>query len=62
MDAPRFSRFRGIKLLLICGLLGLVGAKSAHAASARTQNFLVSAATQDLANEVAKSAEEFRRG
>jgi hypothetical protein len=61
MDAPRFSRFRAIRLFLICGVLGLMGADSAHAASARTQNFLVSAATQELANEVAKSAEEFRR-
>jgi hypothetical protein len=60
MDAPRFSRFRGITQLLICGLLVLAGAGSAQAASARTQNFLVSAATQELANEVARAAEKYR--
>ena len=45
---------------LIALLLSLV-ASSAFAASARTQNFMVSAATQELANEIAKAAEGFRR-
>jgi hypothetical protein len=60
MDAPRLPRLWGIKLFLICSLLGLACASSAQAASARSQNFIVSAATQELANEVARSAEKYR--
>lgn len=59
MDAPRLVS-RAFGLLLVCGLLSLVPA-SAQAASARSQNFLVTAATQELANEVARLAEKYRQ-
>lgn len=58
MDAPRLFPRLTICLVVACGFLL---PQRAQAASARSQNFLVSAATQELAVEVAKAAEGFRR-
>jgi len=44
-----------LRLLLLCGVISSLGA------SARTQNFLVSAPTPDLANSIAQAAEQYRR-
>lgn len=58
MEAPRL--FRRLSLGLLFASFALL-ASPAMAASARTQNFIVSAGTQELANEIAKAAEDFRR-
>lgn len=58
MDAPRLSRLWATGLLVVASVLAFV--PWAQAASARSQNFMVSAATQELANEVARSAEKYR--
>lgn len=58
MDAPRLFPRLAICLVVACGFLL---PHRAQAASARSQNFLVSAATLELAVEVAKAAEGFRR-
>src|SRR3954467_1892874 len=54
---------RPLSWRLILGLVALLSCAAcpAFAASARTQNFIVSAPSQELANEIAKAAEEFRR-
>jgi hypothetical protein len=44
-----------LRLVLLCGVISSLGA------SARTQNFLVSAPTPELANSIARAAEQYRR-
>src|SRR5262245_52455092 len=58
MDAPHL--FRRLSLGLLLASFALF-ASPAVAASARTQNFMVSAPTQELANEIAQAAEAYRR-
>lgn len=56
MDARRL--FAG---QLLCLATLVFAASTGYAASARTQNFIVKAGTQELANEIATAAENFRR-
>jgi hypothetical protein len=56
MDARRL-----VYRQMLCLVILAATATSAFAASARTQNFIVSAATQELANEIASAAERYRR-
>lgn len=58
MEAPRMTAALGAVLALI---VSLVCTPSAHAASARSQNFIVSAATPALAKELCEAAETQRR-
>lgn len=57
MDARRRV---GRQILCLVSLFALLPS-AAFAASARTQNFIVTAATQELANEIATAAEKYRK-
>lgn len=61
MEARLKTLARRGAMRLITTALVILAALPAWAAGARTQNFIVTAATQDLANEIASSAEAFRR-
>jgi hypothetical protein len=58
--ASRRLLFQGL-LLSMALAVWMLSASLAVAASARTQNFIVTAGTQELANEIAVSAERFRK-
>ncbi len=59
MDARCVLRVRSLPLAVLFSLV--LAAAPAWAGSARTRNFIVTASTQELANEIATAAENFRR-